>query len=109
MDQLKPITAAEEEAAKYLVQLVASLVPYERRKIKLQDAPNFKLAKNPTIELHIWVYEEWMPKQPDREKLKQLFHLLGNNMLEFIRFVYYRDDYWNIIEKKKDGVIPILG
>lgn len=98
----------KEDAAKAIVETVARLTPYEQRRFKLQNSPSFKLAINPARELHIWIRDEWIPKQPDKKHLSLLLRLLGFNMIEFANFVYHGDRYWQILEKKHIGDIPLL-
>lgn len=95
-------------AAHLLVETVSKLIPYERRKFKLQGSANFKFAKNPAVEMHIWIFDTWIPAQPDKEVLKRLFILVSKNMLEFINFVYHGDNYWQILEKKQARKLPSL-
>lgn len=99
---------SQEDLAKLLIQAVGKLTPYEQRKFKLQNSPSFKLAINPARELHIWIRDEWMPKQPDKKALALLLKLLNFNMIEFANFVYHGDRYWQILEKKHSGEIPLL-
>lgn len=93
-----PEGLAKEKAAKAKAQrlgdIVEQLEVYSHRKHKL-DA-HFTDAPNKAEAMSNWLMDVWIPRQSDKELLKELARMVG--ILDFVGFVFHGEKYWDRVE-----------
>lgn len=94
---------AAQAKAQRLGDIIEQLDAYDSRGYKL--VANFTHAENKAKAMSKWITSEWIPRQTDKELLRELANMVG--ILDFVGFVFHGVGYWDRVEKIRK--MKILG